>query len=121
MALGSLNLRVSKSDFENRINQIELRMEMLRDVINRYGDAKRNLDQFIESDDSNYDAMCQRIDENVKAAGKAYALLQEAKATLQETVDKMDNMGNEVKETITSATEAAKSTIEAAVKLDAIL
>ncbi|MBQ6825011.1 MAG: hypothetical protein IJP27_10180 [Clostridia bacterium] len=121
MALGSLNLRVSKSDFEMRINTIEVKMQVLQDVINRYGDAKRNLDQFIEGDDSNYQAMLDRIDANVLAAKKAYSALQETKLSLQQTVDQMEGFGNEVKETISAATEATVSTIEAAIKIDSIL
>lgn len=121
MALGNLNLRVSKSDFEQRIATIEVKMQALQDVVSRYRDAKKNLDQFIESNDSNYQAMCERIDANIEAAGKAYASLQETKVSLQDTVNKMEGMGNEVKETLTSATEAAKSTIEAAIKINSIL
>ena len=121
MALGSLNVRVSKADFEARINTIEQKIAMLVDVIDRYGRAKENLDQFIESNDSNYQAMIERIDENIKAAKKAHASLVETKNTLQTTVDQMNVFGTEVKETLTSAVDATKSTVEAVLKIDAIL
>lgn len=121
MALGSLNVRVSKEDFENRITIIETRMAALVDVINRYGEAKQNLDQFIESDDKNYDEMIDRIDENIMAAKKAHAGLNETKLSLQDTVNKMENLGNEIKETITSGTEATRSAINAAIKIESIL
>ncbi len=121
MALGSLNVRVSKADFEARIGVVEQKISMLLDVINRYGRAKENLDQFIESNDSNYDAMVNRIDENIKAAKRAHASLVETKNSLQETVNKMNVFGSEVKETITTAVDATKSTVEAVLKIDAIL
>ena len=121
MALGSLNLRVSKQDFEQRISIIETKIAMLVDVIDRYSRAKENLDQFIESNDSNYQAMVERIDANVMSAKKAHAALTETKNSLQDTVSKMENMGNEVAETITSATDAAVSTISAALKIDSLL
>jgi len=121
MALGSLNLRVSKSDFEARIAIAEASMARLEDVISRYGDAKTNLDQFIESDDNNYQAMIERIDANIKAAKKAHAALNETKLELQETINKMEGMTDKVKETIVSATDAAISSVEAAIKIDAIL
>ena len=121
MALGSLNLKVSKEDFEQRIAVVEVRMAQLQDVIERYGQAKANLDQFIESGDSNYEAMVERIDVNVRAARKAYSALSETKASLQETVNLMDNMGNEIKETIVAGTEATVSTVEAAIKIAALL
>lgn len=121
MALGSLNLRVSKSDFETRIGVVEIRMNALVDVINRYENAKANLDQFIESNDSNYDSMVDQINEYIKNAKRAHAALNETKLELQSTVDKMAGMGSEIKETITSAVEATKSTVEAAIKIDAIL
>lgn len=121
MALGSLNLKVSKSDFEQRIIVVEGRMAQLMDVIERYGRAKENLDQFIESGDSNYQAMIERIDVNILAAKKSYAALSETKASLQETVDLMEGMSNEVKETITSAVEATTSTVNAAIKVAELL
>lgn len=121
MALGSLNLKVSQSDFENRISIIEVKMQQLVDVINRYDSAKSNLDQFIESNDSNYQDMVERINENIRAAKKAHSALNATKLELQETVNKMANMGNEIKETLTSATDAAKSAVDAAIKIDAIL
>lgn len=121
MALGSLNLKVSKSDFEQRIMVVEGRMAQLADVVNRYNQAKINLDQFIESGDDNYQAMIDRIDVNVKAARKAYAALAETKASLQETVTLMEGMSNEIKETITSAVEATTSTVNAAIKIAELL
>ena len=121
MALGSLNLKVSKSDFEQRITVVEGRMAQLMDVINRYNNAKANLDQFIEGGDSNYQTMVERIDENIKTARAAYAGLTETKATLQETVNLMEGMSNEVKETITAATEATVSTVNAAIKVSQLL
>ena len=121
MALGSLNLKVSKSDFEQRIAVVEGRMAQLVDVVNRYNQAKVNLDQFIESDDSNYQAMVERIDVNIMAAKKSYAALSETKASLQETVNLMAGMSNEVKETITSAVEATTSTVNAAIKVAELL
>ena len=121
MAIGSLNLRVSQRDFEARIQIIETRMATLMDVINRYHDAKVNLDQFIEGNDDNYQAMIDRIEENVKAAKKAHAALTETKADLMKTVTQMNEMSGKVKETITSATEAAKSSIEAAIKINSVL
>ena len=71
MAKGSLNLLVGKKDFLDRINKIETTMTKLNDVITRYGDAKKNLDQFMGDTDDNYEAMIARIDANVKAAKKA--------------------------------------------------
>lgn len=121
MALGSLNLKVSKSDFEQRIAIVEGRMAQLMDVVNRYNQAKANLDQFIESGDSNYQAMVERIDANILAAKKSHAGLEETKATLQETVNLMEGMSNEVKETITAATEATASTVSAAIKVSQLL
>ena len=121
MALGSLNLKVSKKDFEDRILVVEGRMSQLMDVVERYNQAKANLDQFIESGDSNYEAMVARIDENIKAAKKAHAALSETKASLQETVNLMEGMSSEVKETITAATEATASTVKATIKVAELL
>ena len=121
MAIGSLNLKVSQNDFQNRIATVELKMNALMDVIARYETAKANLDQFIEGADVNYDRMIERIDANIEAAKKAHAALNETKASLQKTVDQMQNMGNEVKEVLTSATDATKSAVKAAIKIESIL
>lgn len=121
MALGQLNLRVSQSDFEQRISLIEMRMNVLADVVSRYEDAKRNLDQFMESTDSNYEAMCQNIDQYIANAKRAHGALNETKAELMRTVQQMGGMSDQVKEVITSAGEAAKSTLEAAIQVNSIL
>lgn len=121
MAVGSLDLRVSKEDFENRISTIDQKMGVLTDVINRYNNAKENLDQFIESNDSNYEKMVERIDVNISAARKSYAALQRTKVSLEETVSQMENFNTEVSETIGAATEAAREAINAALKIEEIL
>ena len=121
MALGSLNLRGSKEEFEKRISVVDIRMGMLADVINRYNDAKKNLDQFMEGNDSNYQAMLERVEKNLETAKKAHAALQETKASLQDTVSKMENVGSEIRETIQSGTEATASAVKAALKIESIL
>lgn len=120
MAL-TLNLRVSKEDFENRIATIQMKMDALRDVINRYQDAKRNLDQFLESGDSNYQAMVERIDVNIKAAGKSYAALQQTKVSLEQTVSQMSGMSSQVQNVLEDAIEATGSAINAALQIQEIL
>lgn len=121
MAKGNLNLLVSKADFERRITVVEMRMQSLKDVVDRYRNAKSNLDQFITGEDDNFQDMCARIDVNIDAAGRAYAALQEIKAQLENTVSQMDQMSGKVKDTITSATEAAKSSVQAALKINSVL
>ena len=121
MAKGSLNLRVNRSDFVNKIEIIQTKMGALEDVIQRYGNAKNNLNQFVEEGDSSYDAWVERIERNITAAKKAWTSLQETKVALQQTVDQMDNMGNQVRETVNAATEAAATTIEAAIKVAPLL
>lgn len=121
MAANSMNLKVSKEDFERRINLVQTNMDALNDVIQRYNDAKKNLDQFIENGDSNYEAMVERIEVNITAAKKSYNALKVTKNSLMETVEQMDIMSGNVKETITSAVEATKSTVNAAIKIAEIL
>ena len=121
MALGSLNLRVSKEEFTKRIDIIESKMGNLQDVINRYQDAKRNLDQFVEEGDSTYESWIQRIDTNITNCKKAYASLKESRQSLQTTVDQMEGMSSQLKETISSADTAAKSTIQAVLKVETLL
>ena len=121
MALGQLNLRVGKQDFLDRIEIVDLKMANLADIIEKYGDAKNNLNQFIEEGDSTYEAWCERIDTNVKNCKKAYALLKETRQSLQTTVDQMDNMSGELKQTVSAATEAAKSVIDTTLKVNEVL
>lgn len=121
MAKGSLNLKVSKQDFTTRIDLISQKMNALTDVINKYRDLKTNLDQFVEAEDSSYEDWVQRIDEHIDAAGRAKASLNEAKKTLQETVDQMTGFVGQVQQTVRSATEATKSTVGAAVKIAPLL
>lgn len=121
MADDRVRIFVSQQDFETRINDIGTKMAALQDVINKYNNAKANLSQFIEEGDSSYEDMVARIDVNVSAAKKAYTALQEVKAELERTVQQMEGMGQQIKETISSGTEAAKSTVEAAIKVSSVL
>ena len=121
MANGSLRLKASKQDFMNRVNDIQAKMDKLDDVIRKYRDLKTNLDQFVEAEDSSYEDWVKRIDEHINAAGKAKAALNESKKSLQQTVDQMDEFGNLVKQTLETATEATKNTVEAAIKIAPLL
>lgn len=121
MKVLDLDLRVSVEDFQRCIDNADLRMNTLMDVIERYNDAKRNLDQFIGDGDSNYQAMLLRIDENIRGCRKSYAALKKQKELLQDTLNKMEGMGGKVKETIESAIQATGSVINAALKIDDVL
>lgn len=119
--IADVGLIVSKEDFQNRIDVCVVRMDKLMDVIDRYDNAKKSLDQFIQSGDITYELMLERIDENVKAAKKSYAALQQTKLSLEETVSKMDTMGNEAKQTVQDAIGAVGSTVNAVLKIDDVL
>lgn len=121
MALGSLNLKVNKQDFVERIDQIQNKMDKLSDVINKYRDLKVNLDQFVEAEDDTYEQWCQRIDEHIDAAGRARASLNASKEVLQKTVDQMDDFGNQVRQTVQEGVEATKNVVETAVKIAPLL
>lgn len=75
----------------------------------------------MESNDNNYDVMCQNIDEYIANARRAHGALNETKAELMRTVEQMGGMSGQVRETLTSAVEAAKSTLEAAIQVNTIL
>ena len=107
--------------FEGRIELIDQRMNVLLDVIERYARAKENLDQFMEGEDSNVETMIERINVNVEAAKKSHAALNETKLTLQETVNQMEGMSKQAKETLDSGIEAAKSSINAAITINSVL
>ena len=117
----SLNLRVSKQDFLDRIEKINNKMINLDGVIQKYRTLKSNLDQFVQPEDSTYEQWCQRIDANIESCGRAKAALKESKDSMQKTVDQMENIGAELRETISAATEATKSTAEAAIRIAPLL
>lgn len=116
-----VGLIVSKDQFLARIDACEEQMGKLIDVIERYDNAKRNLDQFIQGTDITYQLMLERIDENVKAAKKSYAALKQTKLSLQDTVSKMEDMGNQAQQTVQSAIGAVGSTVNAALKIEDVL
>lgn len=117
----SLNLRVGKQDFLDQIALLDQKMSALQNVIDKYRKAKTNLDQFVRGEDSSYEAWVERIDAHITAAGKARAALKEQKDVLQKTVDQMENIGKEIKETVTAGAEAVKSTAEAAIRIAPLL
>lgn len=121
MAVLKLGLHVKKEDFQARIDAMETQMSALQDIISRYREHKTNLDQFVTAEDSSYERWVKEIDAHIEAAGKAYAALKENKEALQKTVDEMDDFGRLLADTLESAADATKSTVEAAIKVAAIL
>ena len=121
MALGSLNLRVSKDDFVKRIDIVNTKMQNLQDVISRYDEAKRNLDQFVEEGDSTSQSWIERINANIDNCKKAWTALQESKQSLEKTVEQMEGMTSQLKETITSATEATVNVVKTTLKVESML
>ena len=121
MALGSLNLKVKRSDFQRQIDEIGAKMQALDDVVMKYRNLKENLDQFVEPEDDTYQQWVDRIDANIDAAGRSRAALKTAHDTLQKTVEQMDDFGSLVKETVTSATEAASEVVKATITVAPLL
>ena len=118
MALG---LNVSQQTFQERIDKCAEEMGHLQDVIQRYENAKKNLSQFIAEGDSNYDNMVARIEENVKAAKKAYNALNETKVELEKEAQNLSDTTDKIGNLLDTAKEAAKSVIDAALKIDSVL
>lgn len=116
-----VGLIVSKDQFLARIDVCAQQMAKLMDVIERYNNAKRNLDQFIQGTDITYQLMLERIDENVKAAKKSYAALQQTKLSLEETVNQMETMGSNAQQTVQDAIGAVGSVVNAALKIEDVL
>jgi len=116
-----VGLIVSKDEFLTRIDTCETQMGNLMDVIERYNNAKRNLDQFIQGTDITYQLMLDRIDENVKAAKKSYAALKQTKLSLEETVNQMETMGSNAQQTVQDAIGAVGSVVNAALKIEDVL
>lgn len=119
--IADVGLIVSKEEFQARIDVCNHQMAKLMDVIDRYNSAKKSLDNFIQSNDVTYDLMLERIDENVKAAKKSYAALQQTKLSLEDTVNKMDTMGSEAQQTVQDAIGAVGSAVNAALKIEDVL
>ena len=119
--MANLGLKVSRENFQSRIDNVVENMNALQDVISRYNQAKSNLSQFIEEGDSNYQNMLDRIEENVKAAQKAHAALSETKAELEKDMAELEETNTSIGNLLDEAKEAAKSVIEAAIKVDSVL
>lgn len=116
-----VGLIVSKEDFVQRIGMCGQQMDRLMDVINRYNQAKTSLNQFIQEGDVTYLLMLERIDENVKAAKKSYNALQKTKLSLEETVSKMEDMGEKAQQTVQDAIGAVGSAVNAALQISDVL
>lgn len=119
--IADVGLIVSKEQFQERIQSCQNQMDKLMDVINKYNNAKRSLDQFIQNGDITYELMLERIDENVRAAKKSYAALQKTKLSLEDTVSKMETMGAEAQQTLQDGIGALGSVINTALKIEDVL
>ena len=91
------------------------------DLIQRYGQAKNELTQFVEEGDSTYQAWCERIDVNVNACRASKVALEEQKVLLDKTIEEMEGMGGQLRGVLDSAKEAAVSSVKAAIKVEGIL
>ena len=116
-----VSLKVSKEDFQRNVDKLVEKIAKLDDIIQRYGQAKNNLTQFVEEGDSSYQSWCERIDVNVNACRASKVALEEQKAVLEKTIEEMEGMGGQLKSTLESAKDAAVSTVKAAIKVEGIL
>lgn len=113
--------KAGRKDFEAGIQACDAKMDELIAVISEYRDAIQTLDMFIQSEDSTYDLWVQRIQENIRAASKSHAALQATRDNLQETLDKMENMGTNASGLVSDAIDAVGGVIDASIAIDAVM
>ncbi len=116
-----LLLHVNKEDYLQKISELDSKLSALRDLLSRYQNLKSNVTQFVQDSDSNFQQMQQNVEANVEAVRRAIAITEKSKATLQDTVDKMDNMSSKAATMLNEAAGTAVNAVKTAIRVEGLL
>ena len=114
-------LKISKSDYEDKLNLLEGAISELEGVRGEYQTLLGQLADVMESTDDNFDKVEANVLENIRAVKVSIKNAQNARDSVQAAVDAYDELGAQAASTLQSAGEMAKSGIDAAIKTASIL
>ena len=112
MANVELRLKVSKSAYEDKIAKLEGYITLLDGKITDYERKKTELDSFMDGTDDNYESLKQAVQENINRVRKAKEMCENSMQMLRDTLQDMDDFGENLKKNIEEGIEAAKNLSE---------
>lgn len=116
-----LLLHVNKEDYLRKINELDGKLNQLRDLLSRYNTLKSNVNRFVQDRDSNFEQMQANVEANVDAVRRAIAITQKSRESLQKTVDQMEDMGSKTSAMLSEAANAAVNGVKTAIRIEGLL
>lgn len=108
-----LQLKVSASDYESKIGELDNKMDNLNSILQEYQTLKDDAKRVFGEDDDNLRAIQDQVQTNINAVQGQYNLLKETRDMLQKQHDELGLLGQNIAQTIEDGVQTAKSAYSA--------
>ena len=109
----SLELKVSESEYDNRIGILDQKMNTLQTILSEYTALKNDAVKVFGDDDDNLRAIQDQVQTNINAVQGQYNMLKETRDMLQKQREELGALGTNIGSTIEEAVSTAKSAFNA--------
>lgn len=104
----SLELKVSESEYDSRIGQLDSKMNELQTILADYKSLKDDAVKVFGDDDQNLAAIQKQVQNNIDVVQGQYNMLKEARDMLQKQREELSTLGTNIGQTIDEAVQTAK-------------
>lgn len=104
----SLELKVSESEYDSRIGQLDSKMNELQTILADYKSLKDDAVKVFGEDDQNLAAIQKQVQNNIDVVQGQYNMLKEARDMLQKQREELSTLGTNIGQTIDEAVQTAK-------------
>lgn len=104
----SLELKVSESEYDSRIGQLDAQMSKLQTILGDYKTLKDDAVKVFGDDDQNLAAIQQQVQQNIDAVQGQYNMLKETRDMLQKQREELGTLGSNIGTALDEAAQTAK-------------
>ncbi len=109
----SLELKVSESEYQSRIGQLDSKINELKGILDEYNALKSDAVKVFGDDDQNLAAIQAQVQNNINAVQGQMNALTEAREMLQKQSEELSLLGQNIGTTINEAAQTAKNAFQA--------
>ena len=109
----SLELKVSESEYQSRIGQLDSKINELRVILGEYEALKNDAVKVFGDDDQNLAAIQAQVQNNINAVQGQMNTLAEARQMLQKQEEELGLLGQNIGTVINEAGQTAKNAFQA--------
>lgn len=109
MAADDLRLKVSTTEYQQRIGILDSKINEMETLLREYEDLKRGADRVLGENDSNAEKLKNSVQANINAVKGQQNMLKESRAMLQKQMDDLGILSQNVTNLFTEAGETAKT------------